>query len=148
MTTPTPTRALAGGLLAAVVALTTACGGGSDDDTDAANPTSNTDGRTISHAEGDTVVPDHPVRDVHDDIAIYPSAEQIEQASADVLYVTTWGDPADTTKASVQGGPLWPTLPAVQQRRVYEVSDDVWMLGIGVLGANALLDDIERTLPG
>lgn len=86
------------------------------------------------------------VRDVTDDIAIYPSAEQVDQASADVIYVTTWGDPADTTKASVQGGPLWPTLPAVQQGRVYDVSDDVWMLGIGVLGADVLLDDIERTL--
>jgi iron complex transport system substrate-binding protein len=86
------------------------------------------------------------VRDVHDDIAIYPSAEQVDQASADVIYVTTWGDPADTTKGSVQAGPLWAMLPAVQQGRVYEVSDDVWMLGIGVLGANAVLDDIEATL--
>jgi iron complex transport system substrate-binding protein len=86
------------------------------------------------------------VRDVRDDIAIYPSAEQVDQASADVIYVTTWGDPTETTKSAVQGGPLWPTLPAVQQGRVFDVSDDVWMLGIGVLGADALLDDVERTL--
>lgn len=86
------------------------------------------------------------VRDVRDDIAIYPSAEQIEQASADVIYVTTWGDAADTPMAAIEAGPLWASLPAVQSGRVFEVSDDTWMLGIGVLGANELLDDLEATL--
>ena len=46
----------------------------------------------------------------------------------------------------VQAGPLWRSLRAVQQGQVYPVSDDVWMLGIGVLGAEAVLADLERTL--
>lgn len=80
------------------------------------------------------------------DIAIYPSAEQVDQADADFLFVTIYGDAAQTTAPAVQGGPIWPTLPAVAAGRVYEVSDDTWMLGIGVLGANAILDDIEAAL--
>jgi len=87
------------------------------------------------------------VADVTGDIAIYPSAEQVGQvADADVLFVTTYGDPAETTSPAVQGGPIWPTIPAVAGGRAHEVSDDTWMLGIGVLGANAILDDIEATL--
>lgn len=42
--------------------------------------------------------------------------------------------------------PLWKNLAAVQARRVYEVSDDVWARGIGILGANKVLDDLFRYL--
>lgn len=75
-------------------------------------------------------------------IAAYPSAEQIGQADTDILFVTTYGDPAATTAPGVRGGPLWDNLPAVARGRAYEVSDDLWMLAIGVLGAEAILDDI------
>ncbi len=86
------------------------------------------------------------VADLSGDIAVYPSAEQIGQADADILFVTTYGDPSQTSGPAVRGGPIWSTLPAVAAGRAYEVSDDTWMLGIGVLGANAILDDIEAAL--
>jgi len=80
-------------------------------------------------------------------IALTPSAEEMHVVSdADVLFVTIYGDPAKSTAPAVRGGPLWKQLPAVAAGRAHEVSDDVWMLGIGVLGANAILDDIERVL--
>ncbi len=82
------------------------------------------------------------------EIAIYPSAEQIGRADADILFLTAYGDPAQTSAPAVQGGPIWPTLLAVAAGRAYEVSDDTGMLGIGVLGADAILADIEGALLG
>lgn len=41
------------------------------------------------------------------------------------------------------GGPIWPTLPAVQADQVIEIDGALWG-GYGILWANALLDDIER----
>ncbi|MGH3612248.1 MAG: hypothetical protein ACRDRK_06520 [Pseudonocardia sp.] len=40
------------------------------------------------------------------------------------------------------------TLPVVRAGKVYDVSDDAWMLAIGPTGANLVLDDIERLLAG
>ena len=79
-------------------------------------------------------------------IAATPSIEQVGQADADILFVTTYGDPAKSTAPAVRGGPIWPRLPAVVAGRVHEVSDDKWMLAIGVVGANGILDDIEAAL--
>jgi iron complex transport system substrate-binding protein len=62
------------------------------------------------------------------------------------VFTTAYGDPAQTDQAAVLGGPLWQRLPAVQSGDVHAVSDDVWMLGIGVTAANLVLDDLESTL--
>lgn len=40
--------------------------------------------------------------------------------------------------------PLWQRLEAVQTHRVYEVDPVSWMMGGGILAANALLDDLYR----
>lgn len=39
-------------------------------------------------------------------------------------------------------------MKAVQQGRVYGVSDDLWMLGIGYTAANGVIDDLTRYLLG
>ena len=41
--------------------------------------------------------------------------------------------------ATVTG--LWGDLPAVKSGQAYEVEDETWMVGIGVLGAGEILDD-------
>lgn len=74
-----------------------------------------------------------------------PAPSRSARPDADILFVTTYGDATETPAPAVRGGPIWPTLPAVAAGRAYEVSDDTWMLGIGVLGANAILDDIEAS---
>ncbi len=38
---------------------------------------------------------------------------------------------------------LWSTLPAVQSGSQFDILDSTWMTGIGVLGANEILDDLE-----
>jgi iron complex transport system substrate-binding protein len=87
------------------------------------------------------------VADLTGDIALYPSAEEISLVEdADLIFTTVYGDPDEATVDEVAGGPIWPNLPAVAAGDVHDVSDDVWMLGIGMVGANAILDDIEAAV--
>lgn len=74
------------------------------------------------------------------------SPEQIGMVDGDVIFTAVFGPPEATGRADAEQ--LWGTLPAVQAGRVFEVSDDVWMLAIGPTGANLVLDDIERLLAG
>jgi iron complex transport system substrate-binding protein len=74
----------------------------------------------------------------------YISPEQIEMAEADVLFSTTYGDPAATTKDKVTA--LWSNLEAVQSGCQLSVEDDEWMLGIGLIGADIILDDVASFL--
>ena len=46
--------------------------------------------------------------------------------------------------ATVTG--LWGDLPAVKSGQAYEVEDETWMVGIGVLGAGEILDDVQEIL--
>ncbi|CCG05702.1 ABC transporter substrate-binding protein [Blastococcus saxobsidens] len=73
----------------------------------------------------------------------YISPEQIEQAAADVIFSTTYGDPAATTQGAVTA--LWENLEAVPDCQ-FDVEDDEWMLGIGLIGAEIVLDDVESFL--
>jgi iron complex transport system substrate-binding protein len=76
----------------------------------------------------------------------YISPEQIEMADADVLFATTYGDPAATTKEKVTA--LWGNLKAVQNGCQFDIEDDEWMLGIGLIGAGIILDDVASSLEG
>ncbi|WNV73584.1 iron-siderophore ABC transporter substrate-binding protein [Geodermatophilus sp. DSM 44513] len=73
----------------------------------------------------------------------YVSAEQIDQADADVVFSTAYGDPAATTQAGVTA--VWDFLEAVPDC-AFEVDDDEWMLGIGLIGAETVLADVETLL--
>ena len=75
------------------------------------------------------------------------SSEQIAQADGDLLFYSAFGDPADTDLAQVIGGPLWQRLDAVSGGRAYEVSDDLWYLGIGPIAADLVLDDLKKFAP-
>jgi iron complex transport system substrate-binding protein len=71
------------------------------------------------------------------------SPEQLGLADADVIFATNRA--ADGAGfAAVE--PLWTALPAVVDGRQFDVEDDEWMLGIGVIGADIILDDIEELL--
>ncbi|MFC5995925.1 ABC transporter substrate-binding protein [Pseudonocardia hispaniensis] len=72
------------------------------------------------------------------------SPEEIGSADAEVIFTTVYGPAEATGKA--QATELWDTLTAVRAGKVFEVSDDTWMLAIGLTGANLVLDDIERLL--
>jgi iron complex transport system substrate-binding protein len=75
----------------------------------------------------------------------YISAEQVELIDeADAIFTTTYGDPAESTRGEVTG--LWGNLPAVETGCQFDVEDDEWMIGIGLIGAQIILDDVESYL--
>ena len=73
------------------------------------------------------------------------SPELYEQITGETVFFTNpGGDPSATTMATITG--LWGVLPAVRANQVYEVEDETWMVGIGVLGAGKILDDVQENL--
>jgi iron complex transport system substrate-binding protein len=87
-----------------------------------------------------------PAAQTEGDTFVEASAEQLAGADGDVVFTAVYGHPADTDQAVVTAGPVWQNLSAVQRGDVHEVSDDTWMLGIGVTAANLVLDDLEQIL--
>jgi iron complex transport system substrate-binding protein len=82
------------------------------------------------------------------EFSVTVSPEQIDKATGDVVFVGTYGDPAETDGPAVLGGPLWKRIPAVQAGEVHEVDDDIWFLGTGVGAAELVLDELEQKLAG
>jgi iron complex transport system substrate-binding protein len=94
----------------------------------------------------DAGLPRPPSQDV-DEFAIKNASEEvIPKIGGDVIFVTVYGSDAKTAKQKFLSHPLWQQLEVVQAGRVYEVSDDLWMLGIGYTAANGIFDDLTRYL--
>ncbi|HEY0737802.1 MAG TPA: iron-siderophore ABC transporter substrate-binding protein [Herpetosiphonaceae bacterium] len=70
------------------------------------------------------------------------SKERIPEMDGDVMFVTTFGPGDETALATFQSDPLWSQLSVVKANKVYAVPDDYWMLGIGILAANRVVDDL------
>jgi len=68
--------------------------------------------------------------------------ELINQADADLVFVTTSDDPSKTKQAEVQQTAVWQGLNAVKNGKVFTVPDETWMSGIGVQAADRMLGDI------
>ncbi|WP_240184186.1 iron-siderophore ABC transporter substrate-binding protein [Halomonas sp. BN3-1] len=73
------------------------------------------------------------------------SEENIPALDADVIFVLLEDDPAiENTYRHWTAHPLWQRLTATQAGRVYEVDTVNWIMGGGILAANAMLDDLYR----
>jgi len=73
------------------------------------------------------------------------SPELYEQIDGDVVfYMSPGGDPTATTQAQITG--LWGAQPGPAGDKAFEVEDDTWMVGIGVIGANLVIDQVEELL--
>lgn len=83
----------------------------------------------------------HPDREWNQYSMVELDPEQYEQINGDVVFHANYTGTTATTKDRVVA--LWGALPAVREGRAYEVEDDTWMLGIGVVGANKIIDEIE-----
>lgn len=94
----------------------------------------------------DAGLPRPPSQDVEEFAIRNASAEFIPQMGGDVIFVTAFGPEEETALREITSDPLWQQLDAVRQNRVYEVSDDLWMLGIGYTAANGVIDDLNRYL--
>lgn len=73
------------------------------------------------------------------------SLEAIPAMDGDVIFYFQ-DNPQNSIADKVTAHPLWQQLDAVQQGRVYPVSFDTWFLGNGILAANAVLDDLFKSL--
>ncbi len=77
-----------------------------------------------------------------DDFALEVGPEQIDLADADLVFVTVADDPENTEQQAVQDSPLWAEMEAVQNGKVFNVADEIWMSGIGIQAARLVLADI------
>jgi iron complex transport system substrate-binding protein len=72
------------------------------------------------------------------------SPEEIDQADADLVFVTVADDPSKTQKKDVTSNPVWKDLSAVKEKKVFEVPDETWMSGIGIQAAQNMLQDVAK----
>ncbi|MFI6053360.1 ABC transporter substrate-binding protein [Streptomyces violascens] len=75
------------------------------------------------------------------------SPERIDLADADVIFHTTYGDPAKAKATQTLGSALWKGLPAVRAGRAHAVDDQLWIQGIGYGAAEAILRELGELLP-
>ena len=94
----------------------------------------------------DAGLPRPPAQDVNEFALLNVSEEEIPKMDGDAVFVTVYGVPEDSTRENVISDPLWQKLDAVRENRVYEVSDDLWMLGIGPTAAEGVVDDLQKHL--
>jgi iron complex transport system substrate-binding protein len=73
------------------------------------------------------------------------SEEDIPKADGDILFVAAYFDSDRAYLNQIMEKPLWGTLRAVQQDRVYVVDAEIWRGG-NLIAANALLDDLYKYL--
>jgi iron complex transport system substrate-binding protein len=71
------------------------------------------------------------------------SEEQIAQADADHIFMTTFSGGAER-KEKFLANPLWKRLNAVQAGNVHEVADETWMTSVSLQGADLVLDDMAK----
>ncbi len=76
------------------------------------------------------------------DIFTVISPEQIQLADGTHIFTCAYGDIADTSAAEIVNSPLWGTLEAVRNDKVYWVEDEFWMVAVGILAANKIVDDL------
>lgn len=79
---------------------------------------------------------------VEDETWLETSKERIADMDGDVMFVTTYGPANKTALETLKADPLWSQLKVVQAGNVHDVSDDHWMLGIGIAAANRVIDDL------
>jgi iron complex transport system substrate-binding protein len=70
------------------------------------------------------------------------SRERIREVDGTVIFACAYGEPSESQLAEYMSDPLWQTLDAVKNGKVYWVDDDYWMVGIGYIAANLVIDDL------
>lgn len=79
-----------------------------------------------------------------DETYVMVSLEQVDWLDADAIFVAL--DPgAEKNFQTYADSPLWQTLKAVKNQRVYIVDSGYWVFG-NILSANAVLDDVLKHL--
>ena len=88
-----------------------------------------------------------PIQERSDMWAERVSREDLTSLDGDVIFLIY--SPTFQDSLALQdftSDPVWSQLEAVQQNRVYEVSDEVWISGRNILAARQMLNDIAEVL--
>lgn len=72
--------------------------------------------------------------------------EELSQGDGDVIFYASYGPKNGTKQDQVTNGELWKSLKAVQNQKAFEVSDDLWYLGIGLGAAHEVLNELSKYL--
>lgn len=70
------------------------------------------------------------------------SQEELDLMDGNVIFLSVYGSADDTALDTFMSSPLWGSLSAVQANEVYRINDDHWFLGIGLIGAERIMDDL------
>ncbi|GAA2386332.1 iron-siderophore ABC transporter substrate-binding protein [Streptomyces glaucosporus] len=86
------------------------------------------------------------VKKATDGFSVDVSPEKVDQGDADVVFYTSYGDPAKSGEEKAVGGALWKGMEAVRNGRAHRVDDETWIQGIGYTAAGTILDELEEHL--
>lgn len=92
----------------------------------------------------DVGLPRPPAQD-KDAFAEDVTLELLNNADADVIF-WTHRDPSKSQLVEIMKNPLWSQLTAVKEGRVYEVSHEIWISGLGITAVQHILDDLFNHL--
>ncbi|MTE19595.1 ABC transporter substrate-binding protein [Streptomyces sp. TRM43335] len=81
-----------------------------------------------------------------DGFSLDVSPEKVDQGDADVVFYTSYGDPAESGEDKAVGGALWKGMEAVRNGRAFRVDDETWIQGIGYTAADTILDELKGFL--
>lgn len=89
----------------------------------------------------------NPTQDKLDAYAVQLSRERLEDIDGDFLFLiySPQLEGSRTLEALAQD-PIWSQLQAVQQNRICEVPNEVWIAGRSLLAAQQILEDVENCL--
>ncbi|GAA3646972.1 ABC transporter substrate-binding protein [Streptomyces fenghuangensis] len=82
-----------------------------------------------------------------DGFSVDVSPEKVDQGDADVVFYTSYGDPAKSGEDKAVGGALWKSMEAVENGRAHRVDDETWIQGIGYTAADTILEEMKELLP-
>ncbi|MEU9063568.1 iron-siderophore ABC transporter substrate-binding protein [Streptomyces sp. NPDC048430] len=74
------------------------------------------------------------------------SPEKIDQADADVVFHSTYGDAEKSEQKQTVSSGLWKNMGAVKAGKVFPVEDELWIQGIGYTAADKILDELQADL--
>ncbi|MBD2848470.1 iron-siderophore ABC transporter substrate-binding protein [Paenibacillus sp. IB182496] len=86
------------------------------------------------------------LQDRDDDFNFNVTEEQIADLDGDVIILFGRETEQDYFEQKIKTSPLWQTLEAVQNDRVYPADWEVWLSGHGIQAVNLMIDDYAKFL--
>lgn len=86
-----------------------------------------------------------PAAQVIDKFSVKLNEESVADMQGDVIFWFT-RDKENLLTGKIVSNPTWKGFPAVKENKVFEVSGDTWLSGLGYQAANLVVDDLFAKL--